>query len=97
MRGCCHRPGVKGAGEAFCCCCCCWGVDVLAGGVWVDGVVFGLVETVLGFAIVDGEEAGLVWLPGAVRLLPVPDVERTRAVVEVDMFSLLRVLELIQC
>lgn len=47
MRGCCHRPGVDGAGEG-CCLSCCWvvGVAVLGVDCCVCGAELGLFEAV---------------------------------------------------
>ena len=83
MRGCCHRPGVDGAGEGGCCCCRC-GVDVDD----VFGVVFCVcgVRFSLGKAVVDVNEveADLGWGCEVVRLL-LEDDDRTRAVVDIAM------------
>ena len=74
MRGCCHRPGVEGAGEG-----CCWGVSALDRG----GVCCAL-ETSCegGTADVVAGENDLDCKFGATRLLE-EDEERTSAVVDI--------------
>jgi hypothetical protein len=80
MRGCCHRPGVDGAGDGAGCCCCFCGVGVLAGVDVCCGVR-------LSFGSVIGEVLAGVAGFCTTKLLE-EDEERTRAVV--DMFVCLR-------
>ena len=78
MRGCCHRPGVEGAGEG-----CCLGVDVCSVGVSFGRVVVGIDDGEAGFGC--AVEGARVLLEEVERTRPLlKDGERTRLLLEED-------------